>query len=73
MGSLTRPPTYARYLDDEVIFYYEELPAGTYHFYFRERAVISGTFQLPPALARALYEPDTEGNSSGALVKISGD
>jgi len=73
LGSLTRPPTYARYLDDEVVYYYEELPAGTYHFYFRERAVISGTFQLPPALARALYEPETEGNSSGAQMKISGD
>lgn len=70
LGAMTLAPTYARYLDDEVVYYYEKLPGGTYHFYFRERALFEGEFQLPPARAEALYEQDVRGNSPGALLKI---
>ena len=70
LGSNTRTPTYIRFLDDSVTYYYENLPAGTYHFYFRERAMFTGEFQLPPAWAEAIYDPGTWGNSPGALIRI---
>lgn len=73
LGSFTMQATYARYLDDEVIYYYEMLPQGTYHFYFRQRAVFAGSFQLPPASARCIYDPEVRGNSPGALLSIHGD
>ena len=37
-GVLTQAPTYVAFLDDQVAFYYDTLPAGTYDFYFRTRA-----------------------------------
>jgi len=70
LGRNTATPTYIRFLDDSVTYYYENLSAGTYHFYFRERAMFSGEFQLPPAWAEAIYDPGTWGNSPGALVRI---
>jgi uncharacterized protein YfaS (alpha-2-macroglobulin family) len=69
-GRLSAQPTYTRFLDDSVTYYYESLPAGTYHFYFRERATFAGDFQLPPAWAEAIYDPGTWGNSPGAVVRI---
>ena len=69
-GRLSRQPTYVRFLDDSVTYYYETLSAGTYHFYFRERATFTGHFQLPPAWAEAIYDPGTWGNSPGATVRI---
>jgi hypothetical protein len=69
-GRPTVPPTYTRFLDDGVTYYYESLPAGTYHFYFRERAMFAGTYQLPPAWAEAIYDPGAWGNSAGGSVRI---
>ena len=69
-GRLSRRPTYVRFLDDSVTYYYETLSAGTYHFYFRERATFTGHFQLPPAWAEAIYDPGAWGNSPGATVRI---
>ncbi|MFW5848824.1 MAG: alpha-2-macroglobulin family protein [Spirochaetota bacterium] len=70
IGRLSATPTYVRFLDDSVTYYYESLPAGTYHFYFRERATFAGQFQLPPAWAEAIYDPGVWGNSAGALIAI---
>ncbi|MFP4364248.1 MAG: alpha-2-macroglobulin family protein, partial [Spirochaetia bacterium] len=69
-GRLTREPDYVRYLDGKVVFYYQNLPAGTYHFYFREKASFSGAFSIPPASADLLYDPRTYGSSEGALLNI---
>jgi alpha-2-macroglobulin len=69
-GRLSSGPTYTRFLDDSVTYYYESLGAGTYHFYFRERATFTGEFQLPPAWVEAIYDPGTWGNSPGASVQI---
>ena len=69
-GRITVRPTYTRFLDDSVTYYYETLPAGTYHFYFRERATFEGVFQLPPAWVEAIYDPESWGNSPGATIRI---
>jgi len=65
-GSLTLAPSYAQYLDSEVRFYYETLPAGTYDFYFRLRATTEGDFVHPAAHAEMMYRESVRGNSPGA-------
>lgn len=69
-GTFTRQPSYAMYLDSEVRFYFETLPAGTYDFYFRLRAGTSGTFTHPAAHAEMMYQPLKRGNSPGAKVEV---
>jgi uncharacterized protein YfaS (alpha-2-macroglobulin family) len=69
-GRMSLEPSYADYSDDEVTFYYNDLHAGTYDFYFRVRANFEGSFQLPPAVAQVLYELPVTGTSDGALVSI---
>ncbi|MBL1276375.1 MAG: hypothetical protein COB30_009825 [Ectothiorhodospiraceae bacterium] len=69
-GKITRKPTYTAYLDDHVAFYYDSLPKGNYHFYFRTRASIQGNFIQPPAYAELMYEEAVNGNSAGGRVII---
>ncbi len=69
-GALTLPPSHALYADDRVVFYYDTLPKGTFHFWFRARASFSGAFSEPPAEAELLYEPAVRGRSDGAEIRI---
>jgi uncharacterized protein YfaS (alpha-2-macroglobulin family) len=69
-GKITLEPTYADYRDDYVAFYYNELPAGTYDFYFRTRATTPGTFVQPPARAELMYDAAVWGQSPGARVTV---
>lgn len=69
-GSLTLTPTYAAYLDDQVAFYFNELPKGTYDFYFRTRAQVQGDFIQPPAKAEMMYDASQVGTSAGATVSV---
>ncbi|MEO8276849.1 MAG: hypothetical protein ABI639_11570, partial [Thermoanaerobaculia bacterium] len=71
-GTLTLEPTYAAYLDDQVAFYFNELPKGTYDFYFRTRAQVAGEFIQPAAKAEMMYDGSKVGTSAGATVKIVG-
>ena len=70
-GGITREPTYVAYLDDQVAFYYNTLPAGTYDFYFRTRATTPGSFIQPAAKAEMMYDGSVVGNSNGARVAIA--
>jgi hypothetical protein len=70
-GALTLEPTYAAYLDDQVAFYYNTLPKGTYDFYFRVRATVPGSFVQPPATAEMMYDAAVRGNGNGAVVEIA--
>ena len=70
-GALTREPTYVAFLDDQVAFYYDTLPAGTYDFYFRTRATTEGTFTQPPAKAEMMYDATVVGSSVGAKVTVA--
>jgi alpha-2-macroglobulin len=69
-GALTRPPSYVAFLDDRVAFYYDELPKGTYDFYFRARATTAGRFIQPAASAEMMYDGAVRGNSTGAKLEI---
>lgn len=69
-GKLTLEPTYADYRDDYVAFYYNELPAGTYDFYFRTRATTAGRYVQPPARAELMYDAAVWGQSPGARIVV---
>ena len=69
-NALTHQPTYAAYLDDQVAFYFDTLPAGTYDFYFRTRAQIPGEFTQPPARAEMMYDGSVVGTSPGLRVAL---
>jgi uncharacterized protein YfaS (alpha-2-macroglobulin family) len=69
-GSLSLDPTYSAYLDDRVAFYYNELPRGTYDFFFRTRAQVEGDFVQPPAKAEMMYDLAVAGASPGAKVVV---
>ncbi len=70
VGKLTLQPTYVAFLDDQLAFYYNELPKGTYDFYFRTRAPIPGSFIQPPAKAEMMYDSSVVGASPGAVVEV---
>lgn len=70
-GRISRAPTYSIYGDDKVTFYYDALPAGTYHFYFRLRASFEGTFTQPQSRAELMYDTKVWGTSDGMKIRIS--
>jgi len=69
-GTISLAPAYADYEDDQVTFYYNRLPRGSYDFYFRARANFQGSYVLPPASARALYDSKVYGYSDGSKVFV---
>jgi hypothetical protein len=69
-GALTRKPTYVAFLDDQVAFYYDTLPAGTFDFHFRTRATVPGSFAQPAARAEMMYDASVVGGSVGARVTV---
>ena len=69
-GAITLEPSYAAYLDDHVAYYYNSLPKGNYHIYFRTRATVIGTFIQPQARAQMMYDDAVYGLSPGAKINI---
>ncbi|MBP7652073.1 hypothetical protein KA977_01540, partial [Candidatus Dependentiae bacterium] len=67
---LTLQPSYSMYLDDEIRYYYNELPQGNYNFYFRVKAAVEGTFTNPSAFAELMYNENIRGNSFGSKIII---
>jgi len=70
-GTLTKEPTYVAFLDDQVAFYYDTLPPGTYDFYFRTRAETEGSFTQPGAKAEMMYDAAAFGSSVGARITVT--
>ncbi|HVT57480.1 MAG TPA: MG2 domain-containing protein [Thermoanaerobaculia bacterium] len=70
-GTLTAKASYTAFLDDEVSFFYDTLPKGTYDFYFRTRATVEGSFLQPAARAEMMYDGTVQGNSAGARIEIA--
>jgi hypothetical protein len=70
-GTLSITPSYVAYLDDQVTFYYDELPKGNHQFYFRSRATTPGQFTQPQARAELMYDEAVHGVSNGATVSVS--
>ncbi|HUX39623.1 MAG TPA: MG2 domain-containing protein [Rectinemataceae bacterium] len=69
-GSDSLEAAWSDFEDDQVTFYFTDLPAGSFDFYFRERANFAGSFSLPPATAQVLYQLGLQGTSDGAPVAI---
>lgn len=69
-GQNTIEPSYSSYGDDQVILFFDQLPAGTHDFYFRVRADFEGTYTQPSALAERMYEESVYGTSDGARVRV---
>jgi uncharacterized protein YfaS (alpha-2-macroglobulin family) len=69
--ALSLKPSYVAFLDDQVAYYYDELPKGTYRFATRARATVPGRFSQPAAYAVSMYREAENGNSNGASVIIT--
>lgn len=69
-GSNTLKPSYTAFYDDQVAYFYDSLPKGTYNFYFRTRATIPGSYIQPAAYAEMMYDEAVNGNSNGARIII---
>jgi uncharacterized protein YfaS (alpha-2-macroglobulin family) len=63
-------PTYTAFGDDQVLYVYEALPAGTYQFRFRARASTVGSFTEPPGTAEMMYREEVNGTSAGSRLVI---
>lgn len=70
-GSLTLQPSYVSFADDQMAYYYDSLPKGSYHFYFRTRATIPGSYIQPAAYAEMMYDETVNGNSYGARIVVT--
>jgi alpha-2-macroglobulin len=67
----SRPPSYVSFGDDEVRYFWDELPAGTYQVHFRLRATVAGSFTSPPGEAETMYRNDVYGASAGTQIVVS--
>ncbi len=67
----TRPPSFASFGDDEVLFVYLDMPKGTTTLRFRMRAQVAGSFTEPPAQAETMYRPGISGATGGQRIVIA--
>jgi uncharacterized protein YfaS (alpha-2-macroglobulin family) len=67
----TLAPSYVAFLDDQVQYFYDVLPKGTYAFHFRSKAAVPGRFIQPAAEAAMMYDDAVAGNGAGAVVVIA--
>ncbi len=66
----TLKPSYVAFLDDQVAYFYDALPKGTFDFHFRTKASEPGRFIQPAAKAQLMYDDAVAGNGAGAIVSI---
>jgi uncharacterized protein YfaS (alpha-2-macroglobulin family) len=66
----TLTPSYVAFLDDRVSYFYDDLPKGTYDFYFRTKAAVPGRFIQPAPDAVMMYDDAISGGGAGAIVTI---
>jgi hypothetical protein len=67
-GALT--PAYLEIRDDRLVAAFDEVPAGTQHFYYLVRAVAPGTFQYPAVHAECMYDPEVRAASLPGSAKV---
>ena len=70
-GVNTLAPSYVSFADDQMAYYYDALPKGSYHFYFRTRATIPGSYIQPAAFAEKMYDQAINGHGNGARIVVS--
>lgn len=64
--------TYVQRLDQEVRYYFTELPRGTFTFHFRVRASNEGSFVHPSPWAELMYREEVRGRGAGMRVVVTG-
>ncbi|HCM29149.1 MAG TPA: hypothetical protein DIC34_21870 [Treponema sp.] len=69
-GRNTIQPSWTMTLDDRTVYYFNSLPKGTFHFFFRSRASFPGSYTAPQAKAELMYDGATFGFSDGCAVRI---
>lgn len=65
-------PTWVQRLDQEVRYYFDTLPIGTYTFHFRARASTEGSFVYPAPWAELMYREEVRGRGAGLRVVVTG-
>ncbi len=65
-------PTHVARLDDEVRYYFTELPKGTHTFHFRARASSEGRYTSPPPSAELMYREEVRGRGAGTKLVVTG-
>jgi alpha-2-macroglobulin len=66
-------PAYVQRLDNEVRYYFLQLPQGTFSFHFRVRAATEGSFVHPAPYAEQMYRQEVRGRGEGMRIVVQGD
>jgi uncharacterized protein YfaS (alpha-2-macroglobulin family) len=67
------PPSYVQRLDNEVRYFFLNLPRGTHTFHFRVRAITEGSFIHPAPHAELMYRESVRGRGEGLRLLVKGD
>jgi uncharacterized protein YfaS (alpha-2-macroglobulin family) len=65
-------PAYVQRLDQEVRYYFLQLPSGTHTFHFRVRAATEGSFIHPAPYAEQMYRQEVRGRGEGLRITVQG-
>lgn len=57
--------------DQKVVFIADNLPGGTYQYQFNMQMIVSGEYQVSPAVAKESARPEVFGRSSGTVLTIT--
>jgi uncharacterized protein YfaS (alpha-2-macroglobulin family) len=57
--------------DDEVRWFADQLPKGTYVLSYQARATVDGTFVAPSAHAEAMYDPSVVGRTAAGSFTVT--
>ncbi len=66
-------PAYVQRLDNEVRYYFLQLPKGTHTFHFRVRAATEGSFVHPAPYAEQMYRQEVRGRGEGLRIVVQGE
>lgn len=66
----TMEPDYVDIRDDRLLLFLDLQRNQEYKYYYALRAVISGTFTLPPVSAECMYDPELNSTSSSGIIKV---
>ncbi|MBI3181215.1 MAG: hypothetical protein HYZ28_03630 [Myxococcales bacterium] len=64
-------PAYVQRLDEEVRYYFTDLPRGTHSFHFRVRATSVGSFVHPAPWVELMYRQEVRGRGEGMRVEVA--
>ena len=70
VGKTTIIADYILLKDDQVTYYFDHLPKGTYDFYIRTRATTMGSFTQPAAKIEKMYQQSVYGRSAGMRINV---